>query len=304
MTAQTTDRVDLDRPAPPAPELFAPGDLLWDLNGHALFAATTGSAFILQVMHPAIGTVVDQRSSYRTDPWGRAARSFSSVQTWIYGGQTALDEGNRLRRMHRTLNATDEHGHTHHALAAEPWAWVPLTAYHATLTYSRYFLPRPLTGEQEQRAYREVLRMCRILQVPERMLPPTPAAYWAYFDDMIENTLVDHPTAHNVLATAAKAPPPFGLPGPLRALWAPVRTVGSELNRLVTVGTLPPAARAKLRLSWSRADELELRAFGQLAGRVNAALPERVRYLPIAYHARRAARAQQRFAQVLASRPM
>ncbi|MDT7685569.1 MAG: hypothetical protein QOG57_5879, partial [Pseudonocardiales bacterium] len=125
-----------------------------------------------------------------------------------------------------------------------------------------------------------------------------------YFDDMIENTLVDHPTAHNVLATAAKAPPPFGLPGPLRALWAPVRTVGSELNRLVTVGTLPPAARAKLRLSWSRADELELRAFGQLAGRVNAALPERVRYLPIAYHARRAARAQQRFAQVLASRPM
>ncbi|MDT7583458.1 MAG: hypothetical protein QOE32_1008, partial [Pseudonocardiales bacterium] len=96
MTTQTTDRVDLDRPAPPAPELFAPGDLLWDLNGHALFAATTGSAFILQVMHPAIGTVVGQRSSYRTDPWGRAARSFSSVQTWVYGGQTALDEGNRL----------------------------------------------------------------------------------------------------------------------------------------------------------------------------------------------------------------
>jgi len=311
VTAQPMERVSpveaepVDaRPVRSEPELFGPGDLYWSLNGHYLFAATTGSAFVLQVMHPSIGEVVDRFSVYRTDPWGRSARSFASVQTWVYGGQAALEEGRRLRRMHKTLNTVDEQGRSHHALSAEPWAWVPLTAYHATLNYARYFLPRPLTADQEERAYRETLRLCRILQVPERVLPPTPDAYWAYFDDMIENHLENHRTAHNVLAAAAKSPPPPGLPGPLRGLWSPASRAGAELNRLVTVGTLPPAARDKLGLTWTRTDELELRAFGKLAGRVNAALPERLRYLPIAYHARRAARANHALQQALTSRPL
>jgi uncharacterized protein (DUF2236 family) len=286
------------------PELFGPGDLFWSLNGHYLYAATLGSAFILQVMHPAIGAVVDRWSVYRTDPWGRAARSFASTQTWVYGGPTALEEGQRLRRMHKTLNTVDDQGRGHHALAAEPWAWVPLTAFHALLSYARYFLPRPLTAAQEEQGYRETLRICRILQVPERMLPPTQDAYWAYFDDMIDNHLENHRTAHNVLATAAKSPPPAGLPAPLRRLWGPAGRAGGELNRLVTVGTLPPAARDKLGLTWTRTDELELRAAGAVAGRLNAALPERLRYMPIAYHARRAARANHNLAQALTARPM
>lgn len=290
--------------AAPAPELLGPGTLLWDLVGQHLNAAATGSAFLLQVMHPAIGAVVGQRSTYRTDPWGRAARSFASVQTWVYGGRTAIDEGHRLRRMHRTLDATDEQGRYHHALSADPWAWVPLTAYHATCNYSRYFMPDPLTDDQMEQAYGEVLRMCRILQVPERNLPPTTTAYWTYFDDMVENVLENHPTAHQVLATAAQAPPMPGLPTPLRALWPVAGRVGAEVNRLVTVGGLPPAARDKLRIRWTRADEVRLRAFGLAAGRVNAALPERVRYMPIAYQARRTARAQQALEHALDGRPM
>ena len=304
MTAETTDRVGADRAPAAEPALFTPDTLFWEISGQYLYAATTGSAFLLQVMHPAIGAVVDRWSTYRTDPWGRAARSFASVQTWIYGGQTALDEGQRLRRMHKDLGAVDERGRSHHALSAGPWAWVPLTAFHATVTYSRYFRPRPLSAEQEEQAYRETLRMCRILRVPERMLPPTTAAYWAYVDDMIENTLENHPTARHVLATAASAPPLPGLPAPLRPLWAPVRGAGARMNHLITVGTLPPAARAKLGLSWSRAEELQLRALGQLAGRLNAPLPERIKYMPIAYRARRAARAQQQLSDVLTARPM
>jgi hypothetical protein len=40
-----------------------------------------------------------------------------------------------------------------------------------------------------------------------------------------------------------------------------------------------------------------------MAGRANATLPERVKYLPLAYEARRAARAAQRFERTLAERP-
>lgn len=290
--------------ARPTPELIAPDSILWELTGQRLYIAATGSAFVLQVMHPAIGTVVDQRSSFRTDPWGRAARSFASVQTWVYGGPAAIDEGHRLRAMHADLAATDESGRRHHALAAEPWAWVPLTAFHAVTMFSRYFLPRPLSDEDLDRAYGEVLQMCRILQVREDLLPPTRADFWAYHDDMIDAVLTDHPTAHEVLALAARTPAPPVLPDPLRPVWKPAGLVGGEVNRLVTVGTLPPAARAKLGLTWSAFDERRLRAIGTLAGRLNAALPERVKYLEIALEARRAQRAAERFDRTLAARPV
>jgi uncharacterized protein (DUF2236 family) len=288
----------------PAPELIAPGSILWELTGQRLYIATTGSAFVLQVMHPAIGTVVDQRSSFRTDPWGRAARSFASVQTWVYGGQAAIEEGHRLRAMHKDLSATDGSGRRHHALAAEPWAWVPLTAFHALTMYSRYFLPRPLSEEQLDQAYAQILQMCRILQVREDLLPPTQADFWDYYDDMIATVLIDHPSAHEVLALAARTPAPPMLPGPLRRVWKPAGMVAGEVNRLVMVGTLPPAARAKLGLTWSGFDERRLRAIGAVTGRINAALPERVKYLEIAHDARRAVRAAERLDRTLAARPL
>jgi uncharacterized protein (DUF2236 family) len=90
----------------------------------------------------------------------------------------------------------------------------------------------------------------------------------------------------------------------LRALWPVAGKIGGELNRLVTVGGLPAAARDTLRLRWTRSDEKQLRAFGALAGRLNAALPERVKYMPIAYHARRAARSQQALEHALNSRAL
>lgn len=301
MPADPSDRAPRDRSAP---ELIPPGSILWELTGQRLYVATTGSAFVLQVMHPAIGTVVGRRSSFRTDPWGRAARSFASVQTWVYGGQAAIEEGRRLRAMHQDLSATDESGHRHHALAAEPWAWVPLTAFHAVTMHSRYFLPRPLTVDELDQAYAEVLQMCRILQVREDLLPPTQADFWAYYDDMIATVLVDHPTAHDVLALAARTPAPPVLPALLRRAWKPAGLVSGEVNRLVTVGTLPLAARAKLGLTWSAFDEHRLRAIGAITGRINATLPERVKYLEIAHDARRAMRAAERLDRTLAARPL
>jgi hypothetical protein len=38
-----------------------------------------------------------------TDPAGRALRSLDSVQQWIFGEAAAIEEGNRLRRLHQPL---------------------------------------------------------------------------------------------------------------------------------------------------------------------------------------------------------
>jgi uncharacterized protein (DUF2236 family) len=64
-----------------------PGTRLWDEIGLVTFSLTAGSAFLLQAMEPSIAAVTDEHSVFRTDPWGRAARSIASVMTWIYGGE-------------------------------------------------------------------------------------------------------------------------------------------------------------------------------------------------------------------------
>jgi uncharacterized protein (DUF2236 family) len=283
---------------------FGPGSLLWDLVGQRLFAAASGNAFVLQAMHPAIGTVVDQRSSFRVDPWGRAARSFASVQMWVYGGDGARVESDRLRAMHKTLAATAADGTRYHALSAEPWAWVPLTSYYALLNATDLLLPRPLSPADRARLYGEVLDLCRLLQVPERMLPPTPEAYRAYFTDMLKTTLVGHVAARDAVATFSRSPAPPELPAALRPLWPAARDTAAPVERLFTVGLLPPEAREKLGLSWDAADERRLRALGRTLAYANAALPEPAKYLPIAYRARVAARAQQRLARAIARRPI
>lgn len=288
--------------AAPEPVPFGPGSLLWEQMGLYTSAVAGNSVFILQVMHPSIGTVVDRLSRFRTDPLGRAARSFASVQTWVYGGRTAIEEGRRLREMHKPLSAVDEEGRRHHALSAEPWAWVHLTGFYAAVAASRYFAPAAMTPDEEQQVFDEFLNLGRILRVPERMLPKTIPDYWEYFDDMVENTLVPHKVAYEVLDRMGRVPP--NVPGPLRPAVAPLSAAGGRLGRLITVGTLPERAREKLGLRWSALDERRLRAAGQIIGRSTPLLPERLRYMPIAYRARQAARAQERLERALAERPM
>ncbi len=297
MTVTNEPTTTRDEPVP-----FGPGSILWDTIGLYSSVLAGNCAFILQVMHPSIGTVVDQKSSFRADPLGRAARSFASVQTWVYGGRTAIEEGRRLRRMHASINAVDEEGRTHHALAAEPWAWVHLTGFYASVAAARYFALRPATPEQEQQVFEEFMRLGRILQVPERMLPSSIPAYWEYFDDMVANTLVGHRTAHDVLDMMDRVPP--GVPAALRPVVGPASALTGRLGRFVSVGTLPPLAREKLGLTWSDADERRLHTIGRLITRTTERLPERVRYMPIAYRAREAARAQERLEKALTGRPM
>ncbi|MBW8481689.1 oxygenase MpaB family protein [Actinomadura parmotrematis] len=291
-----------ERPAVREPVPFGPGTLLWDMMGLYSGAVAGNSAFILQSMHPTIGTVVDQLSTFRTDPLGRAARSFASVQTWVYGGQEAVEEGRRLRRMHKPLSAVDADGKRHHALSADAWAWVHLTGFYAAVVAARYFAPAPLTPDEERQVYDEFLNLGRILQVPERMFPAGVEDYWAYFDDMVANTLVPHTVALEVIDALDKVPPT--VPDPWRRILAPVAMAGGRVQRLITVGTLPAGAREKLGVSWTRADERRLRTVGQLIGRSTPHLPERLRYMPIAYRARQAARARQRLEEALAKRPM
>ncbi|MGH3756507.1 oxygenase MpaB family protein [Actinophytocola sp.] len=280
-----------------------PGTRLWEDTGLITFSLTTGAAFALQVMHPAVGAVVGAHSVFRTDAIGRARRSIASVLTWVYGGPEALTEADRLRALHAPLYTTDDAGVTHRALASGPWAWIILTAPYAYTVGARYFSLRPLTRADEEAFYAELQQLMRNLHVAEKEIPPTYEAYLDRFEDMLSHTLVAHPTVYEFLHATRHVPPPPALPSWLRAPWRLVADVPGRVQYFVTVGTLPPRARSILGLPWTDRDERRLRRLGRVVALVMAVLPERLRYFPIAYQARRADRAQRALQRMLAHRP-
>ncbi|MFI6479688.1 oxygenase MpaB family protein [Nonomuraea sp. NPDC050663] len=261
-------------------QTFGPGSVQWDLAGEYRNLLAAGSALILQTMHPAVGAAVREHSDYKSDPWGRLNRTLTSVQKWVYADGPA--EGARLRELHRPISGVDEQGRTYHALNGEAWAWVHLTLFERFLAVQRIFGGPVDTA----RLYEEFMLLGDILQVPEREVPADLEAFWVYFDHMIADRLEAHPTALEVLAALKATPAPAGLP---RALWRPLGMASGEFNQFVTVGTLPPAVRKKLGLSWSVRQERMLLALGRSVAAVTPRLPERLRYMPIAYRARRAA---------------
>ncbi|MEU5097003.1 oxygenase MpaB family protein [Streptomyces sp. NPDC020996] len=270
------------------PVPFAPGSILWDIAGDVRLLLSLPAATVLQVAHPAVGAGVDEHSVFRTDPWGRAQRSLESLQLWVYGGERAIEEGRRLRRLHKSISGTDTHGRTYHALTPAYYAWVHATAYPAFLRAARY-MSRPLDERDERRLYDELLQLGDILGIHRRDMPPTPEAYWPYFDAMVRDELENTVVARELLDPRRPIPPPDGARAPLRLVWPLLRPALARLHVFVTTGLLPPAVREHLGLSWSARDERRLRRFGAVVRTLVPLLPERLRYLPVARAARRAA---------------
>ncbi|MEV4565929.1 oxygenase MpaB family protein [Nonomuraea sp. NPDC049419] len=272
---------------------FGPGSMHWDTAGEYRNLLIAGSALVLQTMHPAVGAAVGEHSTYKQDPWGRLQRTLISVQKWVYGGAEGPAEGQRLRRLHEPIGGVDEQGRRYHALNGEAWAWVHLTLFERFITLNRYF-GTPYTTGQLELFYEESRQLGAILRVPEREVPADLPAFRAYFDRMVAERLEAHPTALDVLAAMRGTPAPPGLPVPLRRLWRPVGAGAGELTSFLTAGTLPPAVRRTLGLRWTARDERRLRRLGHAVAMLNPRLPERLRYMPLAYQARRAARRTRR----------
>lgn len=278
-----------DEPQPPPPD-----GMLWDLAGEVRVLLTLPAALTMQVAHPAVSAGVDEYSVFRTDPWGRAERSVTSVQLWVYGDEEAAEEGRRLRRLHRGIQGADAHGREYHALTPANYAWVHATGFPVFQHSRRYLGPRPYTPEEERQLYAEWLQVGRVLGIQDRDMPQTVEEFWPYFrrrlSEEVERTLV----VEELISVGRRVPPPDRGPRPVRLLltllWPLVRPGFTRFQRFVTIGFMPPDAREAIGLPWSPRQERRLVRLGRVVGAVVPRLPERLRFLPPAYAARKAHR--------------
>lgn len=265
------------REVPPrdGPRPIPPGSRLWDDTGDTLFVALSAAAFMLQVMHPKVSAGVDQHSVFRNDPLGRAVRSFDSVLLWVYGGQAALDEGLRLRRLHAAIRGFDEHGERYSALDPEAYAWVHATAFVTAVKINPLVRGRALTRREEDELYAETLQLGEILRVPSHLMPQSTGEYWDMYHTTVREQLRRTKVAAELLAMVQMPSPPLPLPQLWRALSWPARRAAGHVLEFVTVGGLTSDARAVLGVGWTPAQNAQLRGFMTLARPIHSACRSR-----------------------------
>ena len=313
MTA-TTDRPVPDIDEPGAPELVPLDSLTAEHTGRWTFLIVDGAAFMMQAMEPVIAEITGRYSAaFHGDPGGRAIRSIDSVLRWTYGGTEAVAEGNRVRAMHQPITMQSAAtGKQISALNPQSYQWVIATGYIVTARGGRLLIGREFTEDEKVELLRDNRRLARLLHVPMRDYPQTPAEMDAYFESWVDR-LEATPQALQLIneMKTGKVDLPPSVP---RLLHAPARRLlrpGLRLNYLSVVGLLDPRLRRTLGVTWSAAEERQLQRIYAVIRTVYRVLPDRLTYFPLAYHARKhheclqkmTQRQQKSFAYRLSGRP-
>jgi uncharacterized protein (DUF2236 family) len=237
---------------------------------------TAGYTLLLQVSHPTVGAGVRDHSDFVEDPWGRLLRTLDFVYLLTYADdEDAAATCRYVRDLHKRIKGFTPDGTRYHALEPEAYAWVHATLGEAFVTGHKRF-GRPMRRWEVEQFWGEWRELGHYLGVRDRDLPPTWAGFQRYFDAMVADRLQDNQTVHDVLGALSRpaAPPVSVLDS--RAWPVASRPAGHILS-LVTVGLLPPTLRARFGLSWSRHQELELRALAAAARSTTPILPATLR---------------------------
>lgn len=267
-----------DDPAAPPPPL-GPDSLTWRCFGDLRGLLLIGRAGILQNMHPAIAAGVRQHSDVFENPWNRLLRSAPPILGVVYDGPGARGTGATVRDYHRGIGGADDAGRRYHALEPETYYWAHATFFESQLVMREWF-GEPLMPAEQERIYRESIRWYAQYGVTMRPVPPDYAAFRAYWDDVVEHVLESTDVVRWTFdpARGRDVPRPYAwIPRPV---WWAARPLVMRVSLWVARGTLPPVARAKLGLTWTRRDERRLRAFGGLVRASWRFVPRRWRYMP------------------------
>lgn len=219
----------------PGPRWFAPGSPIQVVHGDASMFVGGLRALLLQSLHPSAMAAVAAHSGYRSDPWGRLARTSTFLAFTTFGAaDDAAAAVARVRGIHDRVRGKDPDGVPYVAGDPELLAWVHVAEVDSFLRAHDRYGARPLDRAARDEYVAQTAVVGRALGAAD--VPETAAALAARlegFRPRLRATEAALDTARFILRE-----PPLG--GSLRAPY-----------RLLTAGAvelLPPWARAELGL--------------------------------------------------------
>jgi uncharacterized protein (DUF2236 family) len=216
--------------------LFGPDSVTWRVHAEPILALGGLRALYLQTLYPRAMAGVRQNSSYRDDPWGRLERTAIYVATVVYGTTSqARQAGERLRRLHARLRATDpDTGERFRIDEPDLLRWVHVTEVDSFLTTARR-AGLTLADDEADRYLHEQRRAAELVGLAPDQVPGSVAEVRDYYREVLPRLRMTKEAAES-LVFLSTPPMPWGLGyTPARAAWLGVSAL--------TVSLLPPWAR-------------------------------------------------------------
>jgi uncharacterized protein (DUF2236 family) len=263
--------------ANPHPGPVRPGSVAWRIGAEGVLMLGGGRALILQVAHPKVAAGVEQHSNYREAPWRRLYRTLDVTTRIVFGDERSSAEAAAgLRRVHERVRGRDDAGERYDATDPELLLWVHATLLDTSLLiYDRYV--RRLSAAERALYYEQMRPVAEAYGIPRDRQPSDWLAFRDYFDQTLASELRVTATTLEVADSLLKPELPL--------LARPAALPAMEAIRLVTVGTLPPALRDELDLSWGPLRERLLAASQGTIRRLLPLLPSLLRQFPAARRA-------------------
>jgi uncharacterized protein (DUF2236 family) len=239
---------------------LGPQSLVWRYFGDNRMALIGPRPAVLQNMLAELGQGVLDHSVFFSDTAARVKRSLPPIFMTVYGSDDA-NPGQQVRDFHHGIKGTMPDGARYHALDPETYFWAHATFVEQVLYFADTFVKRLSRAEKEQ-IYLESKTWYRRYGVSERAMPADYAAFERYWDKMIGEIVVAHPTAKYGVGYVTKGYPcPKGVPP---YLWRAVSAVFNPLAAFLTTGGMPPRTRELLGLPWSGRQERRYQRFASL----------------------------------------
>lgn len=245
------------------PDHFPKGSVVRRVNLEPAIMLGAGRALLLQLAHPAVAQGVEDHSQFKKNPFSRLLGTVEATYAVVFGSEDlARGVGRRIRWIHTFVVGP---GYSANDPANLMWVHATL-ADTALRCYEDYV--GALTPEEAEAYYAEMRQVALTFGVPLDAQPPDLAAFRAYMDEQLSGMeLTD--AGRDLIGFILDPELPFGLHVALRPLLL--------LERLLTLGSLPPAIRDQLPVAWSRADQRRYAACRTVARQVLRATPRPLR---------------------------
>jgi uncharacterized protein (DUF2236 family) len=236
---------------------LGPESLVWKYFGDNRMYLIGPRPAVLQNMLAELGQGVLDHSVFFSDTAARIKRSLPPIFMTVYGSDDD-NRGIQVRDFHKNIKGDMPDGERYHALDPETYFWAHATFVEQVLYFADTFVKR-LTDAEKEQIYLESKTWYRRYGVSDRVMPADYAAFQRYWDRMMDEIVVAHPTAKYGVGYVTKGfPCPKGVP-PLA--WKAVGPVFNPVAAFLTTGGMPPRARDLLALPWSDRKERAYRVF-------------------------------------------
>ncbi|MCV7220490.1 oxygenase MpaB family protein [Mycolicibacterium elephantis] len=259
MTELVEKTEDLDDALP-----LGPQSLVWRYFGDNRMFLIGPRPAVLQNMLAELGQGVLDHSVFFDDTAARVKRSLPPIFNTVYGSDDD-NPGTQVRDFHTEIKGEMPSefgaGQRYHALDPETYFWAHATFVEQVLYFADTFVKR-LSREEKEQIYLESKTWYRRYGVSDRPMPATYAEFERYWERMLDEIVVAHPTAKYGVGYVTKGfPCPKGV-HPLA--WRLIAPLFNPLAAFLTTGGLPPQARDLLGLPWSERQERRYQRFAAI----------------------------------------